>query len=58
MRKRMNLSVLRRGRRVPQTAKEPFPTERASGEEGVRTREQQDAEATPSDMTRLKTARL
>jgi len=55
MDKRIHWRFPGRGRRSERPTQ---PQERASGEEAVRTREEQDAEATPSDMTRLKTSRL
>jgi len=58
MSKRIHVVFPWRRRHITQTAERPSHTERASGEEAVLTREQRDAEATPSDMTRLKTDRL
>jgi len=47
---------LRRAPRTGATAR--VREERASGEEAIRSREQSEAEATPSRMNRLKTYRL
>ena len=58
MAKRMRLTFFRRGRRPSQTLQHARDAERASGEEAMLTRERQDAESTPSAMTRLKTDRL
>ena len=58
MAKRIRSTFFRRGRRPSQTVRQTPAAERASGEEAMLTRERQDAEATPSAMTRLKTDRL
>ena len=58
MGKRIRWTFLGRTRRRPQTPQQPRRAGRASGEDAVLTHEEQDAEATPSNMTRLKTARL